>query len=71
MWHDADNDLDDDQDDETVPCPHCQESVYEDAEQCPSCGKYLSREDIPRRRPAWIVVGVVIVLAIMIYEFLP
>jgi hypothetical protein len=71
MWHDDEDDLDDDQDDETIPCPHCREPVYEDAEQCPSCGKYLSREDIPWRRPAWLIVGVVITLAIVIYGFLP
>ena len=35
---------DDGDDDETVPCPHVR-PVYEDAERCPSCGHYLSRED--------------------------
>ena len=36
-----------DDDDTTVPCPHCGKDVYEDAERCPSCGNYLSREDAP------------------------
>jgi hypothetical protein len=76
MWHD-DDDLDDrewpddegedEDDDETVPCPHCRMPVYEDAEQCPSCGKYLSREDVPWRRPFWLLVGVVMGLLIVAY----
>ena len=76
MWHDADDDLDDDefpdqaddgQDDETVPCPHCRKSVYEDAERCPNCGNYLSREDRPWRRPAWLLAGVAIGLILVAY----
>ena len=68
-WEDADDDLDDrefpddpadDEDgDETIPCPHCRRPVYEDAERCPQCGRYLSREDRPWRRPWWLLVGVV------------
>ncbi len=68
MWNDADDDLDDreapddedrdDEDDETDPCPWCGEPVYHDAERCPDCGKYLSREDSPRRLPAWLLIGV-------------
>jgi endogenous inhibitor of DNA gyrase (YacG/DUF329 family) len=56
-----DDDLDDpDDDDETVPCPHCGDPVYDDAERCPGCGQYLSREDAPWVRPPWwLVAGVV------------
>jgi hypothetical protein len=53
-----------DDDDETMPCPHCLQPVYEDAEHCPNCGKYLSREDAPRRKPWWVVAGVVACLAV-------
>lgn len=74
MWNDADDDLDDreypdadDDDDETVPCPHCREPVYEDAERCPHCGKYLSREDAPWSKPAWLVAGVAVCLAIVLW----
>jgi uncharacterized paraquat-inducible protein A len=35
---------------DTVPCPHCGRDVYEDAERCPSCGQYLTREDAPPRQ---------------------
>lgn len=71
MWHDDDLDdrewPDDEDDDQTIPCPHCREPVYEDAERCPSCGRYLTREDVPWRRPIWLVAGVLIGLAIVAY----
>jgi hypothetical protein len=75
MWHDEDlddrewpdDDGSEDGDDETVPCPHCRKPVYEDAERCPSCGAYLSREDVPWRRPVWLIVGVIAGLVIVAY----
>jgi predicted nucleic acid-binding Zn ribbon protein len=76
-WRDSDDDLDPaefpDEDeaedgDETVPCPHCFHAVYEDAERCPGCGAYLSREDAPsrRRHPWWLVVGVIVCLLVVL-----
>jgi hypothetical protein len=76
-WRDdPDDDLDDseypdepedDQDeDPTAPCPYCHRPVYDDAEWCPSCGKYLSREDAPAGRPWWLVVGVLAGLAVVL-----
>ncbi len=56
-----------DDDDPTVACPHCGEEVYDDAEQCPACGRYLSREDAPAAaRPWWIVIGVAVCLVIVV-----
>lgn len=44
----------------TAPCPYCGSAIYDDAERCPDCGRYLSREDRPpSRKPWWIVVGVI------------
>lgn len=78
-WRDADDDLqerefpeepddgdDEEDDDQTVPCPHCRRPVYEDAERCPGCGQYLSREDAPARRPWWLVAGVLVCLAVIL-----
>ena len=53
-------------DDLTIPCPHCREPVFEDAERCPECGHYLSREDAPWRKPWWLVVGVVVCLIVIL-----
>ncbi|MDR3633736.1 MAG: hypothetical protein P4L84_07850 [Isosphaeraceae bacterium] len=54
-------------DDETVPCPYCNEPVYEDAERCPECGSYLSREDAPyRRKPVWFIVGFLLCMAVVL-----
>jgi hypothetical protein len=59
-----------DDDDEVgdVPCPYCGEPIYEQAELCPHCRSYISREDAPRplgqhRVPVWIWIGAVLVMA--------
>jgi len=60
-WDDEADESDDapDDDDVTAPCPHCGGSIYDDAERCPRCGNYLSREDAPHdRKPWWIILGV-------------
>jgi predicted RNA-binding Zn-ribbon protein involved in translation (DUF1610 family) len=65
------DEVSEDADDETViPCPHCGEEVFDDAEQCPACGTWLVRD---RRaltgKPSWFVVlGVVgALLAIVVW----
>jgi hypothetical protein len=59
--------LDDfDEDDDTIPCPHCREPVYEDAERCPHCERYLSQEDAAGvRKPLWIIIGAAAALAVV------
>jgi hypothetical protein len=73
--HDADDTddegWDDDEDDETtIPCPACREPVYDDAERCPYCGVYLSREDARDRKPWWVVAGVLACLAMVTWWIL-
>jgi len=58
---------DQDEEDETDPCPYCGEQVYEDAEWCPSCGKYLSEEDTSPRKPLWVVAVALVLLALFIW----
>ena len=67
---DIDGEEEDWDDDETIPCPHCREPVYDDAELCPNCGRYLSREDAPHRKPWWLVAGVVACLAMVTWWIL-
>jgi len=58
---------DDSADESTIPCPWCREDVYEDAVQCPACGKYLSGEDAPPvRRPLWIIVTALVCLFVVV-----
>ena len=49
-------------DDETIPCPYCRRPVYEQAEICPHCNRFISSEDVPRRLPWWVWAGVVLCL---------
>ena len=60
-------DTSDPDDDVTAPCPHCGAVIYDDAEQCPGCGRYLSEEDAPApARSGWIFIGVVVCLVIVV-----
>ncbi len=52
--HDEDEYEPDDDGDDTVPCPYYGAAVYEDAERCPRCENYISREDTPSGVPLWI-----------------
>jgi hypothetical protein len=74
--HDDDEDDDSDysgfdtsgeDDDATAPCPFCGVAVYDDAERCPACGNYVSREDAPASKtPLWIIVGLALCILIVI-----
>ncbi len=52
----------------TVPCPQCQQDILEEAERCPHCGYYVSREDAPPGRTSnvWVVVMVLALLAVLV-----
>ena len=52
----SDQDDDDgDEYDETLPCPYCGKAMDEQAEVCPHCRNFISREDAPHRRLKWWV----------------
>jgi len=46
-------------------CPHCRKLISEDAERCHHCGMYVSAEEAPLSRPAWVVITVIVVLALV------
>ena len=51
----------------TVPCPYCRADVLEDADYCPRCRNYLSKEDAPAaRKPTWIWVLLLVATAAML-----
>jgi hypothetical protein len=50
--------LNDDDGPALVPCRHCREEMYEDADQCSHCGMYQSAEEGTATSPSryWIAV---------------
>ena len=52
---------------DTVPCPFCGRAVYEFADVCPRCRNFIGGSDeTARRKPWWVVVGIVLTLAAML-----
>ena len=60
------SDMDDGDEPELVPCPHCRQMVSEEAEVCPECGNYVSREDAPspRQSTLWAVIIVLLIASL-------
>ena len=55
---------------ETIDCPACHQPVYDDAEQCPYCGDYITVSTSPwAGRPWWWIaiglLGLIAVIAIL------
>ena len=50
-----------------VACPYCRKFVHEEAVRCHHCGNASSTEDAPSRKPWWLVMGVVVCLAVILY----
>ncbi len=66
-WDENEWQPDEEDDDDTTPCPHCAKMIYDGAEQCPYCGNYISEEDAPRAmKPLWMIIGGVVCLAIVV-----
>jgi predicted nucleic acid-binding Zn ribbon protein len=59
------SDMDADDEPEVVPCPYCGKGVSEEAEVCPHCRNYISREDAPQsaRSSTWVT-GVLLLLLV-------
>jgi len=79
-WAPDDN-LDNDSDDDDVPwdadepalveCPYCHAEMLEDAPQCPECGGYPSQEDTTPKKPSWVFLTAVVLLAtFLLFVFL-
>ncbi len=72
-WDDedeADEDGPEDDDAETVACPHCNRQIYEDAERCPYCEQYISKEDAPRSRKSWLIIVGTLLCLYAIYHWI-
>ena len=54
-----------------LPCPHCGQDVYENAQQCPNCGEYIVTRNSPHRRRSWpllIEALLVVVLTLLLVK---
>jgi uncharacterized paraquat-inducible protein A len=62
------SDMDYSDDPDLEVCPHCRKMIYEGAEKCPHCGMYISAEDAPLSRRAWIIlaIGIVLLIALLL-----
>ena len=56
------SDQDSDEESGTLPCPHCGEDVWEEAERCPHCGEYITPRIGPDRKPWWVIVAAALAL---------
>ena len=60
------SEMDSSDDPDLEVCPHCRKLVYEEAERCPHCGEYISPADAPLSKPAWVVIGVIVTLGVVL-----
>jgi hypothetical protein len=67
-----DDDWNDESDDDcTMPCPYCGQSIHEDLLRCPHCENYLSEEDLPRKsKPLWLILAAIACLLAALTWFL-
>lgn len=66
-----DDDFEDDYDDDEpayLPCPSCGDDVYEDLEQCPHCGDYITFSSSPwaDKSIGWVLLGALGMAAILV-----
>jgi hypothetical protein len=55
---------------DTATCPSCGDEIYEDVEQCPHCGHYVSSSGLAGRISLWMVIGTIICLLIIALDWL-
>ena len=72
-WQDDDEgsdfDIDIDDAQPTIVCPHCKQEIYEDSERCPHCERYLSDRDL-RPKKSWLIVTGAGVCLYIVYRWI-
>jgi predicted nucleic acid-binding Zn ribbon protein len=64
-------DDDSSEDESTAPCPYCNRQIPEDAPHCPYCDNYISAEDRPPARKAWLIVlGTILTITMFVWWIL-
>ena len=64
-WPDPQDCTPEDAEPDEVPCPHCRNLIYEEANQCPHCGKWVVRANFSRSA-VWGVLAVLVILAFLL-----
>ncbi len=67
-YHDEYDDYDEDDSSELRPCPECGAEIYEDSQQCPVCGNYItfgSSGAFSGRPVWWILLGLAGIVALI------
>lgn len=69
-WDDGDYDYYPDEEAALEPCPNCGKDIYEDSEQCPFCGEYVTFDHgyaaVWSGRPLiWIVLALLGIIAVI------
>ena len=64
-WPDPQDCTPEDAEPDEVPCPNCQNLIYEEAEQCPHCGEWVDRPSFSRGA-VWGVLAVLVILAFLL-----
>ncbi|MEO1128522.1 MAG: hypothetical protein AAFX05_02315 [Planctomycetota bacterium] len=52
--------------DETIPCPSCGESVYDEATMCQRCGHIMGDAVDSRGKPLFVAVGIITLVAFVV-----
>jgi hypothetical protein len=67
-WNEEFEDTDDQVD--TIACSNCRVEIYDEAEQCPHCGEYVSLATSPfAAKPFWVRCLMVMIIIFLIAAF--
>jgi|SRR5687768_4301220 len=56
------SEMDDDDQPDIVPCPHCKKAISEEAEKCHHCGQWVADRGEAVNRPTWTVFLIVLLV---------
>lgn len=54
-----------------IPCPHCGETMLEDADYCPACDRWITDGNANQTRsPLWVVIVAAVLLGLFLTSLL-
>lgn len=67
-----DTEEEEEESEDCIDCPNCRRAIDDDSEQCPHCGLYITEEDeaISEDKPYWLIIGVILCLAVVIFGWI-